>query len=349
LRFHFAPFIFNLRWMIFTPGQLSRRAELYHQLSQFTTTGIGVIRALEQIRANPPSPSFRVPVQKMLDELNKGATVAESLRRVGWLPAFDTALVEAGERSGRLDASFRALADYYNDRASIAKQVLANLAYPLFLFHFAVLVFLVVLPFAASHFNASPVWLLARAALVLLPFYAAVVLIIYANQGRHGEKWRSFMETVLNFVPRLGSARRSLALSRLAMALEALINAGVNIGDAWDLAATASGSPALKRAVSPLKSQIDAGRTPAEVVRANRVFPEMFVNFYSSGEISGRLDDSLRQLHNFYQEDGSRKLQGFAQWMPRFFYLLIMGVIAYEIVKFYMGYFNQVNGVLNGF
>lgn len=335
--------------MTFTPGQLSRRAEFYYQLSQLTATGIGVIHALEQISANPPSRSFRAPIRKILDELGRGATVSESLRHAGWLPAFDMALVEAGERSGRLDTSFRVLAGYYDDRARIAKQVLADLAYPVFLFHFAAFIFLVVIPFAAAHFNANPLWILVRAALILSPIYALVVLIIYANQARHGERWRSFMETILSFVPRLGSARRSLALSRLAMALEALISAGVNIIDAWELAATASASPALRRAVAPLRSQIAAGRTPAELVRASRTFPEMFSNFYSSGEISGKLDDSLRQLHNFYEEDGSRKLHGFAKWTPMIFYLIIMGIIAYEVVKFYMGYFNQVNGVMNGF
>jgi type II secretory pathway component PulF len=335
--------------MIFTPAHLARRAEFYHQLSQYTTTGIGVIRALEQIKANPPSKSFREPVQKILDELAKGAPIAEALRRVGWLPDFDMALVEAGERSGRLDTTFRVLGNYYNDRARMAKQVMADLAYPFFLFHFAALIFLIVLPYAASQFNASLIWIFVKAVMALLPVYLIAALIIYATQNKHGEKWRAFMERALSFVPRLGSARRSLALARLAMALEALINAGVNIIDAWDLAATASGSPALRKAVAAWKPQVVGGRTPAEVVRECPLFPEMFANFYSSGEVSGKLDDSLRQLHDFYQEDGSRKLHGFAQWTPRLVYIFIMLVIAYKIIQFYTGYFNQVSDIMKGF
>ena len=70
-------------------------------------------------------------------------------------------------------------------------------------------------------------------------------------------------------------ARHYLALSRLAAALEALISAGVNIVEAWDLAATASGSPALRRAVATWKPQLAAGRTPAELVRACPLFPEI--------------------------------------------------------------------------
>jgi type II secretory pathway component PulF len=332
--------------MIFTPGHLHRRAEFYHQLSQFSASGIGVVRALEQIRNNPPARSFREPIQQTLEELAKGASLAESLNRVGWLPLFDLALIEAGERSGKLDTSFRALAEYYNDRAKMAKQVLADMMYPLFLFHFAAFIFLIIIPFAASQFNASLIWLFARAALILSPLYLVVALIIYASQSKHGEGWRAIMEKILHVVPRLGSARRALALSRLALTLEALINAGVNIFDAWELAGTASGSPALRKAISAWRPQVLAGRTPAEVVRESGQFPEMFINFYSSGEVSGKLDESLGRLHDFYQDDGVRKLHGFAQWTPRLFYVLIMLIIGYEVFQFYVGYFNQISNVM---
>jgi type II secretory pathway component PulF len=164
--------------------------------------------------------------------------------------------------------------------------------------------------------------------------------MIYALQSKHGEPWRARLESLLRPIPLLGTARHYLALSRLAAALEALISAGVNIVDAWNLAATASGSPALRRAVTAWKPQIAAGRTPAEVVRASRLFPETFANLYASGEVSGKLDETLRRLYAFYQEEGTLKLQLFATWTPRLAYFIIAAIIGYEVIKFYTGYFN---------
>ncbi|MEI9962428.1 MAG: type II secretion system F family protein [Limisphaerales bacterium] len=173
--------------------------------------------------------------------------------------------------------------------------------------------------------------------------------MIYATQRKHGEGWRAWIEALLHPVPILGTARRYLALSRLAAALEALISAGVNIIDAWDLAATASGSPALRRAVAAWKPQVIAGKTPAEAVTNCPKFPELFANLYATGEISGQLDDSLKRLHKYYNEEGTRKLHAFAQWTPRLVYLIILLVIAYNIIQFYTGYFNQISAVMNGF
>jgi type IV pilus assembly protein PilC len=329
---------------LITPAQFTQRAELYHQLAQLTSAGIGVLPALEQIRRNPPGRSFREPLGNLLNHLNEGLTFSESLQKLGsWLPEFDIALIEAGERSGRLDASFRLLADYYNDRARLAKQVISQLIYPVGLIHFAALVFLIVLPFAKSQFNASIIFLFVKAALILSPLYIITFFLIYATQSKHGEKWRALIESLVRPIPILGTARRFLALARLAAALEALINAGVNIIEAWDLAAASSGSPALRRAVENWKPEVIAGRTPAEVLRERREFPEMFANLYASGEVSGKLDETLKRLYTHYQEEGTRKLHAFAQWLPRLIYFIVVLIIAYKIVTFYTGYFQQVN------
>ena len=341
---------------IITPGQFTHRAELYHQLAQLTSAGIGIVPALEQIKRNPPASSFREPLQHFLDELANGRTLSESLQYGGWLPVFDTALIEAGERSGRLDGCFRLLADYYNDRARTTKMVISQLIYPVGLVHFAAFIFLVVIPFASpfgsTHFSASLPWLFIRAALVLSPLYAGVVLMIYALQSKHGEQWRARIESVLCPIPILGTARHYLALSRLAAALEALISAGVNVIDAWNLAATASGSPAFRRAVATWKPQLTAGRTPAELVRACPLFPETFDNLYASGEISGKLDETLRRLYTYYQEEGTLKLQAFATWTPRLIYLVIVLCIAYFIISFYQHIYgggSELDQAIHGF
>jgi type II secretory pathway component PulF len=325
---------------IITPGQLDRRAEFYRQLAQYTAAGIGLPAALDQLRQHPPARSYVRPLENLLRQLTDGFTLTESLQRLGsWLPAFDIALLHAGEHSGRLDACLRLLADYYEDRARMARQVIGDLLYPAFLLHFAVFI----LPFA--QFFASGNWrvYLLQTFGVLLPIYALVAFIIYAAQGRHGEAWRSWMEAVLHPVPVLGTARQYLALGRLAAALEALLSAGVSIIQAWELAAAACGSPALRRTVFSWRPLLDAGQSPAELVSGSTRFPQMFASQYHTGELSGKLDETLRLLQRFYQEEGSRRLHALAQWTPRAVYICIALMIGYRVVHFWMNYFNQVS------
>jgi len=332
--------------LIVTPGQLSRRSELYHQLAQLTAAGLGLVHAVEQLERHPPARSYRRPLGRALDELAQGFTFSESVQRAGgWTTDFDLALLEAGERSGRLDACFRVLADYYSDRARLARQIITDIAYPAFLLHFAVFIF----PFPKLFLSGNWIAYLTQTFGILIPIYLLLALVIYAAQGKHGEVWRGFIERITRLVPILGTARRELALSRLAMALEALVSAGVSIIEGWELAATVSGSPALRRTVYAWGPDVRAGATPAEALNASGRFPDLFANQYMSGEVSGKLDEVLRRLHLYYQEEGTRKMRAVAQWTPRLIYLVVALGIGYYIVKFWSDYYGNLQKVMDGF
>lgn len=327
-------------WII-TPGQLARQAEFYHQLAAMMAAGIPVVQALEQIAKAPPGHGFRRPLRAILDSLGQGMTFAEAASLVrGWLPVFDLALVKAGEESGRLDASCRLLADYYQSRARLTRQVLSDLAYPVMIVHAAVLL----APFP-QFFLTGNVGAYARQTLgVLGPIYLGAVLLAIAVQGRRGERWRALLETAFRPVPLLGKARRSLGLARLSAALGALLNAGISILTAWPMAGAASGSPALRRAVLRWEGELQKGTPPGDLLPGTPAFPEFFTNLYRTGEISGTLEDTLRRLHTYYQDEATRKLHAFALWLPRLVYFGILIYMAFKIVGFWAGYYE---GILN--
>jgi len=322
--------------MMVTPGQFTQRAEFYHQLAQLTAAGLGLVAALQQLQSHPPARSYREPLRKLLLELAAGRTLAEGLSNIDpWLPAFDVTLIEAGEKSGRLDQCFRLLSDYYGDRARMAKQFIGDLAYPVFLFHFSVLIL------AFLQLVGSGNWLLVLV-VGLGPVYGITAFLIYAAQRRHGEAWRARVEAILHRVPVLGTGRRYLAVSRLAAALEALLSAGVTIIEGWELAAAASGSPGLNRTVTAWRPLLEAGRTPAELIRSSSGFPELFINQYATGEMSGTLDDTLRRMQAYYQEEGSRKLHSVAVWAPRLIYIGVLFMGGYIVVRFWVRQFHDI-------
>jgi type II secretory pathway component PulF len=326
--------------LIITPQQLQRRAELYQQISQLTSAGVTLVSALELLQRNPPAGLDKAPLGCLLEGLRKGETFSDSLRATGrWLPPFDVALLHAGEQSGRLPECFRLLSNEYANRARLARQMIGALAYPFFLLHFAVFLF----PFPQFFLSGNLAAYLAKTLGLLLPIYVLAFALVHAFQGRRGEAWRETMEKLVHPVPLLGAARRALALSRLASALEALLNAGVTVIEAWQIAALASGSPTLRRAVASWDARLSAGQTPADILGQTQAFPEVFANLYRSGEISGKLDESLGNLHRYYEEEGTRKMQLLVQWAPRLFYLLIVLGIAIKIVQFWLGYFQQIN------
>ena len=326
------------------PGQFSRRGEFYYQLAQLSTTGIGLPQAVDLLLAHPPAGSYRLPLRHLRAHLAAGEGFADSLARLGnWTPPFDIALIRAGEQSGRLDTVFKLLAEYYRERAVLLRRTYSDLAYPVFLFHFAMALF----PFVAWFQNGDTLGFLRQTLGLFLPLYAVVFALVYAGQGARGAAWRATLEGLLHPLPVLGSARRSLALARLSMALDALLNAGVGIIEAWELAAAASGSPALVRTVGGWRPHLLAGESPSAQVSSSRAFPPVFASLYHTGEISGQLEDTLRRLYAYYQEEGTRKLRQITTAGPRIVYFGVALLVAVKVIGFYAGRMLELNQVIN--
>ena len=219
--------------LIVTPRQLNQRAELYQSARHDDRRRNVGLQGARTSRRILRSPDLRRPISQWLEAIAPGPLPsADSLRNIGkWVPSFDLALIDAGERSGRLDACFKLLAVYYRERAQTVRQMFrtpptrsSSSISPSFSFHSSSLV----QKGNLTRFLWDDIGELPRR------FMASVSLIIYACQGRHGESWRSVIEQFLARIPVLGTARHDLALARLAMALESLLNAGVPILTAWD-------------------------------------------------------------------------------------------------------------------
>jgi type IV pilus assembly protein PilC len=332
--------------ILITPRHLEQRAELYHQLGSLLSAGITLPQALDQLQLNPPSREMRQPLSRLSEQLSQGQTFASSMRIVGnWTPVFDVALLQAGEQSGRLDASFKLLANYYRDRAKAIHELISSSLYSILLLHVAILVFPVsLLQKLVWSFDVGP-FLLQKASL-LIPLYAVTIFVLIACQGRQGEKWRTILEKISDRIPFVGQARRQLALARLSAALEALINAGVSIFDAWELASAASGSPTLRKVVFSWRPRLESGETPSQMLSASSRFPEMFSNLYHAGEISGQQDDTLQRLHIYYQSEGSRKTRQATRFYSGLLYAIIACLVAYQVIQFWKRYFGAIGDVI---
>lgn len=320
---------------IVTPSELNRRADFYHQLQQMTSAGLGIVNCLDQLQRNSPSRSYRAATGHLLGLIQRGQGLGESLRAIpDWLPDFDITLIEAGEQSGRLDPCFRMLAEYYVERAKVARKVIGSLAYPAFLLHLLAAVAALVLFFWYPMYCLLPL-------VGLFAIYIATFGLIYATQNKHSEAWRAKVEFFLSKIPLVAKARRHLAIARFCAAMEALISAGLNIIEAWSMASRASGSIKLQKLVSSWIPALRSGKTPAELLQQTRAFPDIFTSQYVSGEISGKLDETLARLRDYYQEDGSQKVRGLAQWIPIAIYLLILIVGGCFVIWFWITYFNR--------
>ncbi len=350
-----------------TPGTLSRRAELYHQLGTSLAAGLPLIQALEMASTNRSLASSSGLIRDLIEYLKEGHTLTDSFQFAQgktpgqievsltkkkhnfWMPDFDVALLSVGEQTGRLDVVFKTLSEYYGTRAKIIRDTIASLLLPtanltMFMIVFPLNLLVMFAMGVIDNNYAKCLPFIIEKAITFGGLWGTIFLLVYLCQGTHGEGWRSIVESVTRSIPMLRTATRYLSLARFTSALEALVNAGMPVVQSWRMASRASASPLLRREIEARVDRLEQGMTPADMVNQIAYFPDMFRNLYHTGEISGQIDDTLMRLKNYYQDEGFRKLQLFCKILSGVIYGLIALAVAIFVLSFYAGYFNSILG-----
>lgn len=332
---------------ITTPGEIKNRADFFFQTSSMLDAGISLPRILQTLTTGSGSKQLREMSSRMSILVEQGHTYAEASHlEMHWASPFEKALIEAGETSGTLDRTLRQLGEYLDKKSSLLRQSIGYLIYPIMVVHVALFVF-PINQIQGILVAGGIERLIMNKAITFGLLYAAVFGSIVMFQKSSSSAALRVKAAIFSWIPLLGSSLKELALARIAMALYALFNAGVPVGRSWALAAEAGSNAAICQEIEQWKPMIeDEGYAPSELLNASRSFPQYFISTYQTGETSGKLDDSLKRIEKHYSESGMNKLSHFSQWLPRVVYFFIVIAIAFQIISFYSGMFQQTNQFL---
>lgn len=307
---------------------LAARAAAYQQLGLLLESGLDLQHALGLLTARSSSgPSDRV-WQAIAQAQRRGLDLGAAIRACEprW-PTFDLALLDAGERSGRLAACCTLLGRHYTRHTALLRRVLADAMYPIFLLHALVLL----RPLPALFAGCGLGSFLVQSVGVLALIYAGIALLRALLRADRRRLWQRRLEQLLGAVPVLGDALRTLALARLAAALEALLSAGIGMDQAWQQAGAASGSSTLATATARFAPALARGASSSSVLATSGVFPLEFVSLYQAAEAAGRLDHSLRQIAERYTAAGFQSLRDFCRALPKLLLMVVAVVIGFQV------------------
>jgi type II secretory pathway component PulF len=145
------------------------------------------------------------------------------------------------------------------------------------------------------------------------------------------EAGREARDAFILKVPTLGKIIKKALVSRYARVLGTLVNGGVPILDAIDLAGLASGNAVFIKRNQTVKVEVKEGKTIASALRDAGGFPPVLTHMVAIGEETGDLPKMLNRVSDsldFEVEQGLRRLTAMAEPVI----ILIMGAIVAFVV-----------------
>jgi len=285
---------------------LAGRTAFYRSLSALLASAIPLVPALDVLLAGPPHPPHRAALAAVRDRVKEGESLSAALKgAVPDLTAYETAVLEVGERTGEMADALSRLADFLERQAALRSRLLSALLYPAVVATLAVLlgggVLAFLLPrvqrlFEQAHLPesrfTSVLLVSGRVAGVVLLLSAAVAIaggFLIRRRAKESEDFRVKLERAAARAPLLGRAWKELATLRFVRVLSLLLSRRVGLLEAVPLAARASGSAAMARDGEDAAGRIRQGEPLADALGAMPLLVEALPAWIRAGEAGGAL------------------------------------------------------------
>jgi len=316
----------------------SVRSTVYREAASLLRAGLPLIRALDLLIDSPELRDCRRLLAGVRDRVKEGADPVRALAEAGGLSLFESSFLDAGRRVGALDVGLDRAAAHLEEGCRIRDRLLATAVYPVVVGVLAMVVAVVLLGILLPAF--ARIWqesgvslpLITRMMLAVgramrwgvpLGCFALGFVWLLVRRRTVSAEFRMTVDRRLFRFPWIGRARSALVSMRFARTVSLLLNSGVQLLEAMDLAGRASGSPWVEARVG---EEIETIRHGGRLSDALRRIPPLSVHlpgWAEAGETGGDLPAMLNAAANRSSEVWERLLsRGLSLLEPVLFILL---------------------------
>jgi len=331
------------------------------QLSTMIDAGLPLVQGLNILASQQENATFKKMLFEIKSEVESGSTFADALKK--YPKHFDRLyrnMVAAGEIGGILDDVLRRLADYMEKAQGLRGKVKSAMSYPAIVLAISAIVLgiilMFVIPVFAKMFSEFGSALPAPTQMVIdlsnfLKSYFLVILVGGAafvtgfKKYYSTDKGKYTIDKLLLKAPVFGPLIQKVAVAKFSRTLGTLINSGVPIIEALNVAAGTAGNKIVENTIKAVKASISEGRSIAQPLAESNVFPSMVVQMISVGETTGALDAMLNKIADFYDEEVDAAVDGLTSMIEPFMIVFLGGTIGSIIIAMYLPIFKMASAI----
>ncbi len=290
-----------------------------HELASMLEAGLPLDRSFSILAGLEKNEVFKNVIIKIHHGITSGGTLAESMQEHPLVfPDIYVSMVRAGEAAGTLEDVFTRLNEYMEASRKLKDDIKSALIYPLLLIFVGGIAILTMVLFVIPKFatifsdnNAlmplSTRMLLSSSEFMLSYWWAilaaAAVLAIGLGKWVKTDSGSLSVDTLKLKLPIFGPVIQKAVLSRFSRTLGNLLQAGLPILEALNIAVKTMNNGYMAADIKPLIDGVRRGRGVSVPLNEVASFPPLAVHMLTVGEETGKLDEMLLKLANNYDSD----------------------------------------------
>jgi MSHA biogenesis protein MshG len=314
------------------------------QLATLQKAGLPILLSLNALAEQAQNKVFKEVIGQIIRDIESGSSLSGALEKYPRI--FNNLylnMVASGEAGGRLDDVLERLASLSEHDETIRLRIKSSTRYPIIvvvamIIGFVVLTVLVVPRYAkiyAQYTTALPLptqmllwvnyavtklwWLL-----IIIGIAARFLFKQYINTKIGRFTWDSLKLKVPVFGPLL----LKLSISRFTRITGTLMRSGIPILKILDISSGSTGNEVISKAITNIRDNVIEGKGIAEPMKVSGLFPPIVTQMVLVGEQTGKLDDLLIHVSNYYDEQVDYTINNLTSLIePILIFVLGLGVL----------------------
>lgn len=319
------------------------------QLASLFNAGLNVARCLDTLIENTENPSIQQTLREVSKSVQGGSQLWEALaEHPKMFSELYVGLVQAGEASGQLGKVLERLADEMEQSEERRSKIRSALSYPILLIGagFSAVLFILIflvprfakifvnlnrpLPAPTKFLIDTQAFITSQGWWVALLIVAAVIAVKQWGKTPAGGL---ALDGFRMKMPVLGPLFHKESVSRFCRTMATLVQGGVPILSAFDVAERAVGNRVISLAIMQVKDAVREGEALAPPLRRTGVFPGLVTNMIAVGEETGNLDEMLVRVADAYDAELSNRMRQLVSLVEPAVILLMGGIIGTIVIS----------------
>lgn len=335
------------------------------QLSIMLNAGIPIVSSFNILIEQLKNPKLKKIVRDIKEKVEAGSSFSNALKEHDDI--FSTLyinMVESGEASGNLDVVLQRLVITMEKDLELKRKLKGALIYPTMVSIVAVAVIALILTFVIPTFSkmysdsGMQLPFLTRMVIAASNFlrdYILIILIILAIiiaafifAKKKNEKFRTYIDSIMLKLPLLGVLILKTSIARFASILSMLTSGGVSILEAIDIGAKTSGNLVIENTLNKVKESVKEGSSLSEPIAKAGIFPDMVSQMVSVGEETGKLEDMLVKVSQYYEEEVDNSVKNLTTMLEPIIIVFLGVIVGTLVIAMYLPIFKMGQAIKGG-
>jgi len=322
---------------------LKDRAVMFRQLATMISSGINLGSALEILGEQTKNQRLAASIREVKKQVDGGMSFSAAMRTQKVFSVLMVSIVRAGEEGGVLDSSLERLATFLEKQQELRSKIYSAVSYPAVVVTFALGVVYILITFIVPRFAQVfdsmgielpavtsvtfkfAVWMSEKWYLFLAGVVTFIVLIILFNRLK---ATKPIMDRIKLKLPVLGDIFYKTIMARTNRTLSALVEAGVPILMSLEMTSEVAGNYVVEKAYTDMREAARRGQALGETVARTKVFPIMVAHMITIGEQTGRLEEMLGKVADWFEQELDEKIKRLTAVIEPLLIIFVGGIVA---------------------